>query len=192
MVPSANGKGKEAMTGVFICPVDDESAAFGPALEIGCALGTVLPFINDAGEAEVMKNLYPGGHCHVWGVRDEGENRPVWEGMAAGDLLLGYRNGAILTASTVLYRTRNPVLADRLWGGTPERPFELMGFTGRPHVGEVPIVSQMLGYLDPDYRGFTRLGPEKCRAIHNAFGSLEMFVRLGLRYDFPFNFRHSE
>ncbi|MBK7552924.1 MAG: hypothetical protein IPI61_15360 [Syntrophaceae bacterium] len=66
------------MTGVFICPVDDESAAFGPALEIGCALGTVLPFINDAGEAEVMKNLYPGGHCHVWGVRDEGENRPVW------------------------------------------------------------------------------------------------------------------
>lgn len=61
------------MTGVFICPVDDESAAFGPALEIGCALGTVLPFINDAGEAEVMKNLYPGGHCHVWGVRDEGK-----------------------------------------------------------------------------------------------------------------------
>jgi len=51
------------MTGVFICPVDDESAAFGPALEIGCALGTVLPFINDAGEAEVMKNLYPCGHC---------------------------------------------------------------------------------------------------------------------------------
>ena len=41
------------MTGVFICPVDDESAAFGPALEIGCALGTVLPFISDAGEAEV-------------------------------------------------------------------------------------------------------------------------------------------
>jgi len=112
--------------------------------------------------------------------------------MAPDDLLLGYRNGAILTASTVLYRTRNPVLADRLWGGTPERPFELMGFTGRPHVGEVPIVLQMLGYLDPDYRGFTRLGPEKCRAILNAFGSLEMFVRLGLRYDFPFNFRHSE
>ena len=50
----------------------------------------------------------------------------------------------------------------------------------------------MLGYLDQEYSGFTRLNPEKRETILNAFGSLEIFVRLGLRYDFPFNFRHSE
>ena len=61
------------MTGVFICPVDDESAAFGPALEIGCALGTVLPFINDAGEAEVMKNLYPAATVTSGGCGTRGK-----------------------------------------------------------------------------------------------------------------------
>ena len=67
-----------------------------------------------------------------------------------------------------------------------------MSFFNKPHVGEVPIVEQMLGYLDQEFSGFTRLNPEKCENILRAFGSLEIFVRLGLRYDFPFSFRHSE
>ena len=180
------------MASVFICPVDDETAAFGNTLEVGCVLESVLPFVRDEGQKEALAHVYPDGRCHVWGLRAGGDNLSAWSGMAPGDLVLGYRNRSILSASTVLVKARDPVLADRLWGSTPEGPFELMCFTGKPHVGEVPIVSQMLGYLDGEYGGFTRLSPHKCRAILDAFGSFDVFVRLGLRYDFPFSFRHSE
>ncbi len=180
------------MASVFICPVDDETAAFGKNLEIGCGLETLLPFIQDEGRKEALARLYPDGHCHVWGLRDKGNNLSAWNGIAPDDLVLGYRNRSILSASTVFMTVRNPSLADRLWGRHAEAPFELLCFTGKPHVGEVPIVSQMLGYLDLEYSRFTRLDPEKCRAILDAFGSLDIFVRLGLRYDFPFSFRHSE
>jgi hypothetical protein len=180
------------MASVFICPVDDETAAFGVTLEVGCALETLLPLIRDEGRKEALERLYSDGRCHVWGLRDRGDNLSSWSEMAPDDLVLGYRNRSILSASTVLVKARDPALADRLWGSTPEGPFELMCFTGKPHVGEVPIVSQMTGYLDLDYRGFTKLSSEKCQAILHAFGSLDVFVRLGLRYDFPFSFRHSE
>lgn len=180
------------MANVFICPVDDPMAAFGITLEIGCELEAVLPFIQDGEQKEALARFYPDGHCHVWGVRDRGTNLTTWEMMASDDLVLGYRNRSIVSASAALMKARNPALADHLWGLTAAGPFELMCFTDKPHVGEVPIVEQMLGYLDREYGGFTRLSPEKCQTILHAFGSLEVFVRLGLRYDFPFNFRHSE
>jgi hypothetical protein len=180
------------MDNVFIVSMEDEAAApFGTTLETGCALETVLPFLDDT-QADALRRLCPDGTCHAWGVRDERDNRSTWEGMTPDDLVLGVRSRSIVSASTVLMKVRNPLLADRLWGRTAEGPFELMCFTDKPHVGEVPIVSQMRGYLDEDYGGFTRLSPDKCKAILHAFGSLEIFVRLGLRYDFPFSFRHSE
>ncbi len=180
------------MANVFICPVDDETAAFGMTLEVGCSLETLLPFIHDEGQKGVLGLLYPDGHCHVWGLLDCGDNFSIWNAMVPEDLVLGYRDRTILSASTVLMKVRSPSLADRLWGRHEEGAFELMCFSDKPHVGEVPIVPQMLGYLDREFSGFSRLNPEKCRTILNAFGSLEVFVRLGLRYDFPFNFRHSE
>jgi hypothetical protein len=112
--------------------------------------------------------------------------------MSENDLVLGYRNRSIVSAATVLMKIDHPSLAIALWGNQTEGPPRLMSFFDKPYVGEVPIVEQMLGYLDQEFSGFTRLNPEKCENILHAFGSLEIFVRLGLRYDFPFNFRHSE
>ncbi|HET6489815.1 MAG TPA: hypothetical protein VFG28_08630 [Syntrophales bacterium] len=182
------------MANVFIYPVDDEAARthFGIAAGKRHALESVLPLISDDAQAETLTRLYPDGECYVWGVHEKGGNLSVWNVMAQDDLVLGYRNRSIVCASTVLMKVRNPALATRLWGGHAEGPFELMCFSDKPHVGEVPIVEQMLGYLDQEFSGFTMLSLEKCQTILNAFGSLDIFVRLGLRYDFPFNFRHSE
>ncbi len=180
------------MANVFICAADDGAAAFGRELDTGCALETVLPFIPDDGQKEELRRFYPDGRCHLWGVRNTGDNLPVWTLMARDDLVLGYRGRAIVSASTVLMKDRNPALAEGLWGRHANGPHELICFASRPHVGEVPIVEQMLGYLDQECSGFTRLDPAKCENILRAFGSLDVFVRLGLRYDFPFSFRHSE
>ena len=182
------------MANVFIYPIEDETAKahYRIAVETGVELEIVLPSIRDEVQIENLRRFYPDGTCYVWGVPDRGDNRSTWNAMSEDDLVLGYRNRSIVSAATVLMKVDNPSLATALWGNQPEGPPRLISFFNKPHVGEVPIVSQMLGYLDQEYSGFTRLNPEKRENILNAFGSLEIFVRLGLRYDFPFNFRHSE
>ena len=182
------------MENVFICPIEGEAAKahYRTAVETGVELETVLPWIRDEVQIENLRRCYPDGKCYVWGVPDRGENRSTWNAMSENDLVLGYRNRSIVSAATVLMKIDHPPLATALWGNHTEGPPRLMCFFDKPHVGEVPIVEQMLGYLDQEFSGFTRLNPEKCENILHAFGSLEIFVRLGLRYDFPFNFRHSE
>lgn len=186
--PGNDASGQGAMDNVFIVSMEDEAAApFGTTLEAGCPLETVLPFLGDT-QADALRRLCPDGTCHVWGVRDEGDNRPTWEGMAPDDLVLGVRGRSVVSASRVRMKLSHTALAERMWGG----PYSLMCFSDKPHVGEVPIVPQMFWYLDPDGKGFRRLDPKKRDNILRDYGSLDVFVRLGLRYDFPFSFRHSE
>jgi len=182
------------MENVFIFPVEDETtkAHYSFAVETGVELEIVSPRIRDEAQIENLRRCYPDGKCYVWGVPDQGDNRSTWNALSENDLVLGYRNRSIVSAARVLMKVDNPSLATALWGNHTEGPPRLISFFNKPHVGEVPIVEQMLGYLDWDYLEFTRLNPEKRENILNAFGSLDIFVRLGLRYDFPFNFRHSE
>ena len=182
------------MANVFIYPIEDETAKsrYGAAVEKGVELQTVSSWIRDEIQIENLRRCYPDGKCYAWGVPDQGDNRSTWNAMSENDLVLGYRNRSIVSAATVLMKVDHPSLATALWGNNAEGPSRLMSFFNKPHVGEVPIVEQMLGYLDQEFSGFTRLNPEKRENILNAFGSLDIFVRLGLRYDFPFNFRHSE
>jgi hypothetical protein len=181
------------MANVFICPIEDETTKrnFAVGVERGVELEAVLPWVDEA-QSEFLRRCYPDGKCYVWGIPDRGENRSIWNAMSENDLVLGYRNRSIVSAARVLTTVDLPSLATALWGNHAEGPPRLMSFFDKPHVGEVPIVEQMLGYLDRDYLEFTRLDPEKRENILNAFGSLDIFVRLGLRYDFPFSFRHSE
>jgi hypothetical protein len=182
------------MENVFIYPIGDETAKvhYSFAVETGVELETLLPWVRDEAQIENLRRCYPDGKCYVWGVPDRGDNRSTWNAMSENDLVLGYSNRSIVSAATVLMKVDNPSLANALWGNNAEGPSRLMSFFNKPYVGEVPIVEQMLGYLDRDYLEFTRLNPEKCGNILRAFGSLDIFVRLGLRYDFPFSFRHSE
>jgi hypothetical protein len=182
------------MANVFLCPIEGETAKahYSTAVEKGYELETLLPWIRDEVQIANLRRCYLDGKCYVWGVPDQGDNRSIWNVMSENDLVLGCRNRSIVSAATVLMKVDSPSLATALWGNHPEGPSRLTCFFGKPHVGEVPIVEQMEGYLDRTCTRFTRLGPEKCETILRAFGSLENFVRLGLRYDFPFSFRHSE
>ncbi|HTZ40291.1 MAG TPA: hypothetical protein VMB77_09045 [Syntrophales bacterium] len=179
---------------VFIYAIDDEAAKtlVGIPMDKGHDLERVLPFIQNERHVERLKSFYPDGQCYLWGVQEKEDNLATWAMMVPDDLVLGYCNRAIMSAARVLMTANNPALAIELWGPIPGGPYGLLCFSDKPHVGEVPIVPQMLRYLDLDYEGFTRLDPEKCKHMVQDYGSLDVFVRLGLRYDFPFNFRHSE
>lgn len=141
---------------------------------------------------EELKKLYPGGTCYTWCLWDNGTGGPAaWHAMEAGDLILGYRNRSIISASFILLKTCDPALTARLWDRHPEEAPELICFTEKPHEGEVPVVPQMYRYLDEEYGGFTKLRDNNVRAILADYGSLETFVHLCLKYDFPFSLRHS-
>ncbi len=184
----------DEMANVFIFSIDDAAAkaSFGITIEKGYELETVLPVIHEEIQIENLRRTYPDGKCYVWGVQERGGNFSTWDIMAEGDLVLGYYDRSIVAAAYVLMKINNPLLAAQLWSKSLEGPFSLMCFTSEPYAGEVPIVSQMLRYLDLNFTGFTKLDSKKCDNIMSDYGSFETFVRLGLGYDFPFSFRHSE
>ncbi len=182
------------MANIFIFPVDDSQSgtqAGAPSAE-GRQLESLLPFIREKSRIDYLGQIYPDGKCYPWGARESVENASVWNTVAKDDLVLGCRDGSIVSAAYVWMKIRNPELGARLWSRGAGEPFSLICFTDEPQWGDVPIVEQMTGYLDREYRGFTKLASEKRDNILRAYGSFETFVRLCLRFDFPFSFRHSE
>jgi len=182
------------MVNVFVFSIDDETAKpqFGIAAEKGYELETVLSSIREESQAESLRRCYPDGRCYVWGVPDRGENRSTWSLMSENDLVLAYSNGVIIAAAYAMMTLDNPSVAETLWSTNEEGPYRLMCFSEKPYTGQVPVIPQMQRYLDRDFTGFTRLKQEKTENILSDYGSFETFVRLCLKYDFPFSFRHSE
>lgn len=180
------------MENVFVVPMDGAAAGerCGAARAAGRELASMLPRASDAALAEILRNAYPRGMCYVWGVRESPENRTLWAAVTEGDLILGYGDQSIVSASRVLAKASDPALAAALWD--TEEPCGLLCFTDKPRVGEVPIIPQMYRYIDAEYGGFAAIPPEKVRNILSDYGSLEAFVSLCLSYDFPFSFRHSQ
>ncbi|NPU86259.1 MAG: hypothetical protein HPY65_17405 [Syntrophaceae bacterium] len=153
---------------------------------------TLSSLIHDEALFGDLKRSYPDETCYFWGIQErKGDNLATWNSMAAGDLVLGYHERSIVSASYVLVKTNNPTLAKELWGRDSEEPFGLICFTDKPHVGDVPIVPQMSRYIDPEYHGFVMLPPEKVGNMVGDYGSIETFVQLCLGYDFPFSLRHT-
>ncbi len=179
------------MNNVFIVPTGQEGPG-KPALARAavCDLETLLSLISPGRFAEELKKHCPDGVCYIRGVRERiGDNEATWEAMTPGDLILEYRDRAIFSASFLAAKKNDSVLASKLWPG--DGPFGLLCLTDKPRVGEVPIPSQMLRYLDGEYGDLVKLGADKVGNILADYGSLETFVNLCLRYDFPFSFRHS-
>jgi hypothetical protein len=183
----------DLMADVFVISIDDAAKAWsGAAAYEGYALETVLDSVREGVHAESLRRYYPEGRCYIWAIPDHRENRATWDLIHENDLMLAYCDGSIIAASYVFLTTDDPRLAEALWGDMAEGMSQLMCFCDKPHTGEVPLIPQMERYLDRNFTGFTRLDQEKCRNIMSDYGSFEVFVRLGLKYDFPFSFRHSE
>lgn len=179
------------MANVFVFCVHDEEARveFEAAALRGYGLEDVLKSVRDDFQAESLRRYYPGGRCYAWGVTDRGGNRSTWEFMAENDLVLAFYRGSIIAAAYVCLTMDEPRVAEAMWG---EGTSNLIWFSEKPYSGDVPVITQMDRYLDHDFTGFTRLDPVKCENILSDYGSFETFVRLCLKYDFPFSFRHSE
>lgn len=183
------------MENVFIVPIEDEAARenFTAAMETGgYELDALASWVADANLTDLLRQHYPDGKCYAWGLpAGTGNNFRTWSEMAADDLVLFYLEGSIVSASYVLMKTNDPSLAAKLWSRNSKETSGLICFTDKPYLGDVPIVPQMSPYLDPEYKAFVKLRPDKLANIIRDYGSLETFIHLCLQYDFPFSLRHT-
>jgi hypothetical protein len=182
------------MENMFIFSMIDAATTenFKTSIENGYDLEEVMHFVEDEIQKEKLRHFYPDGKCYIWGEQEKnGSSLSEWQIITEGDLLLGYREGLIVSTSYILAKMDNPSLAIKVWGEYEEEPFRLMLFMTKPHLCEIKIVPQMFKYLDPEYTGFSKLNPEKLKNIMLHYGSLDQFTRFALGQDFPFSLRHS-
>ena len=182
------------MNNVFVLTLDEREGQQAATLrDAAWELETLFSMIPGTEEfREELRRLYPGGTCYAWCLWDVSKDmKAAWDGMEKGDLLLGYRNRSIMFASFILLKANGPFPALRLQDVHAEGSPEVICFTDKPHVGEVPIIPQMSRYLDEEYLGLTKLEDANVMNILSDYGSLDTFVHLCLRYDFPFSLRHS-
>jgi hypothetical protein len=187
-------RGRDVMTNVFIFTVNDEPARqrFSSTIEKGYDLGKILSSIDDETHRDKLQQLHTDRTCYLWGeTKKSGGARSDWERMSEGDLILGYRENAIMSVSHVLSKMDDPELADQIWGEYDGTSFRFIFFMTRPYLCNIRIVPQMFKYLDPRYEGLTKLGPEKLQNILAHYVSLDEFVRLVFGKDFPSSLRHS-
>jgi len=181
------------MADIFIFTVGDTSARerFRLSMEAGHDLADLFPFIDDEVQRDKLQQLYPDNRCYLWGETEKNEGESEWERLSEGDLVLGYREGTIISVSYVLSKMNDPLLAQGLWSDCGGNTCGLLFFTTRPHICTTALVPQMFPYLDAEYYGFTRLGAEKLKNILAHYGSVDSFARLVFGQDFPFSLRHS-
>ncbi|MCK9229238.1 MAG: hypothetical protein M0Q23_00965 [Syntrophales bacterium] len=182
------------MSNVFILALDDRDGERTATVRDAAweleKLFSMIPATMNFREA--LMQFYPRGICYAWCLWNAGTGwKAPWHGMEEGDLVLGYSNRSIMYAASILLKANGPFPAVNLPDGHPEGSPELIWFTDKPHVGEVPIVPQMSRYLGGEYLGVTKLEDANVRNILSDYGSLDTFVHLCLRYDFPFSLRHS-
>ena len=188
-------RGRDAMANVFIFTVNNEAAQrrFNVAFKKGYDTGEILPFIHDESHRDVVQQLYSDRTCYLWGEADKKDGaRSEWERMKEGDLVLGYKENAIISISHVLYTIDDSSLADQIWGQEEGNSFRCIFFMTEPYLCNISIVPQMHKYLDPPYKGLTQLGAEKLHNILAHYISLDDFARLLFGQDFPASLRHSQ
>lgn len=132
-------------------------------------------FLNPT-EIETLKNVYHGGPFAVWGAVPGSGNLRTWEVMEPGDYVLIYRGGRVIFAAEVALKTRNPQMAEYLWGkDTQGKTWEYMYFLVNPQQVNVSMskLNPYLGYSENYFpRGFMAIEQEKVNGLLTRYGDV--------------------
>ncbi len=127
-------------------------------------------------EITILKNNYYSGPFAVWGAVPGSGNMRTWEGMEAGDYVLIYKSGRIIFAAEVALKTRNPQMAEYLWGKDQDgRTWEYMYFLVNPQETNVSMakLNPYLGYAEKYFpRGFMAIDQTKANDLLNGYGDV--------------------
>jgi MoxR-like ATPase len=125
------------------------------------------------------------GRVRAWGARPGSAAEQKWLRLESGDVALVYANGRFPLWGKVVAKTRDALVAERIWGRDQnDETWALMFFLNpvEPcHVDRERFVRE-LGYKD-NYKpqGFEIAGAEAQARIRHRYGSAEAFARSGER-----------
>lgn len=130
----------------------------------------------DEKEITILKKTYHNGPFAVWGAIAGSGNIRTWDVMEPGDYVLIYKSGAIIFAAEVALKTRNPKMAEYLWGKDGEgKTWEYMYFLVNTQKAYVSMskLNPYLGYAE-NYspRGFMAIEQGKATHLLNTYGDI--------------------
>lgn len=132
-------------------------------------------FLNQK-EIEILKNTYHGGPFAVWGAVPGSGNIRTWDSMEPGDYVLIYKSGKVIFAAEVALKTRNPKMAEYLWGKDSNgNTWEYMYFLVNTQKTNVNMskLNPYLGYSENYFpRGFMAIEQEKANALLGRYGDI--------------------
>jgi hypothetical protein len=135
-------------------------------------------------ETEILKSQYHGGPFAVWGAVPGSGNMRTWEAMEAGDYVLIYKSGKVIFAAEVALKTRNPQMAEYLWGKDENgSTWEYMYFLVNTQEANVSMtkLNPYLGYAENYFpRGFMAIDQSKANELLSHYGDvLSALQRMG-------------
>jgi hypothetical protein len=139
-------------------------------------------------DSAYYRSLMPDGQgFYAWGAVPGSRNRPNWENMQMGDLVLTVYENQYHFLSSVIGKFNSQALARRIWGQDEKgNTWEYMYLLAPPQPISVGVVSEpVVSYLNKTYRGFAKISDAKVQAIIMAYGSLERFVQKVLQSEIP-------
>ncbi|ADB58825.1 AAA family ATPase [Archaeoglobus profundus] len=118
-------------------------------------------------EKEALKKIYSDGKVRMWGTRPSLKN--TWESIREGDLVVFYSRGRYICAADIVYKTRNPELARKVWGNYDDKTgetWEYIFFV--KNVRELNVdrkeFNKRVGYSENFFpQGFMRVNDESVR-----------------------------
>ncbi|MDR0215915.1 MAG: HNH endonuclease [Comamonas sp.] len=131
-------------------------------------------------QTDFIKSLLPGeSGFYAWGAVPGDKNKPTWDLMQPGDLVLTAYDNKYHFISTVVCKFHNPALARNIWDEDDKgRTWEFMYVLTKPQAitGYVPD-EQIAKYLNKAYFGYVNIADGKILTILRDFGSLDNFVQ---------------
>jgi len=125
-------------------------------------------------EIEILKTNYHSGPFAVWGAVQGSGNLRTWDSMESGDYVLIYKSGRVIFAAEVALKTRNPQMAEYLWGKDENgSTWEYMYFLVNTQEANVSMskLNPYLGYSENYFpRGFMAIEQEKVNSLLNLYG----------------------
>jgi hypothetical protein len=144
---------------------------FRDTVENGLSLDDVLPFIEPA-ERGSLRAQYPDGSAYLWAGHSGGQDEIYWNMMRPGDLVLGYRDWALICASDFVGKARGTELGLMAWPDATDRPYDLIYFLSKP-VFFNRRVAEFPQYFGEMYQGLRRISGSE--AILRDYGDLRYF-----------------
>jgi hypothetical protein len=130
-------------------------------------------------EARYFKSLLPAPESFfAWGAVPGQRNKPTWDAMQVGDVVLTVYANHYQFVSSVVGKLNSKALATRIWGTDDlGQTWEYMYLLTKPQPVSVHVLSSpVVDYLNKGYRGYTKISNERIQTILRFYPNLEAFL----------------